>query len=139
MLHGMTDGKAAELAKLAKSWLNAPKLKLKGTSEYANEGYDPTERAYVLSCKNSGKPSKLELVLEASEDSPIVNPAFVVKGWGMIGAQLKLDGKTIERGKLFRYGHRPAEHGDDLVVWVKTESDKPTNVSLLPAAQGSDT
>ena len=133
MLHGMTDGKAAELAKLAKSWLSAPKLKLKGTSEYTNEGYDPTERAYVLSCNRAGERSTLEFVLDASADSPIVNPAFVVKSWGMIGTQLKLDGKTIERGKLFRYGHRPAEHGDDLIVWIKAESDRPTNVSLLPA------
>ena len=139
MLHGMTDGKAAELATLAKSWLNAPKLKLKDSSHYVSEGYDPTERAYVLNCKDNGKPSKLDLVLEASEDSPIANLAFVIKGWGMIGTQLKLDGKTIERGKLFRYGHRPAEHGDDLIVWIQIESDRPTNVSLLPTTQGSGT
>lgn len=139
MLHGMTDGEASDLARLAKSWLNAPKLKLKDTSRYANEGYDPTERAYVLSCKKTGEPSAFEFVLEASEDSPIVNPAVVIKGWGKIDTRLKLDGKAIRPGKGFRYGHRPAEHGDDLIVWIKTESNKPTSVSLLPAAQGSDT
>jgi hypothetical protein len=130
MLHGMTDSDAVELATLAKSWLRAPKLKLKDGSRYDSVGYDPTERAYVLNCKDNGKPLKLELVLEASEDSPIVNPAIVIKDWGMMDAQLKIDGKTIKRGKLFRYGHRPAEHGDDLIVWILKEATNSITLSL---------
>jgi hypothetical protein len=136
MLHGMTDGKAADLAGLAKSWLNAPKLTLKSgflaKSHFINQGYDPTERAYVLSCKKTDKPSKLEFSLGASKDSPIVNPAFVIKGWGKTDAGLKLDGKILKPGKVFRYGHRPSEHSYDLIVWIRTESNKPTKVSLSP-------
>jgi len=131
MLTGMTDKKAGELAPLARSWLRAPKLKLSG-SDFASEGYDPPQRAYVLTCNKAGQPSPLSLQLEASKNSPVVNPAFVIKNWGGDGVSLKINGKKIERGKDFRFGHRHRFRSSDLVVWVKVESIKPIQISLLP-------
>jgi hypothetical protein len=102
MLHGMTNKPAADLVPLAKSWLKAPKLQLgKGflglfASPFISEGYDQTQGAYILSCKKPGKPSKLKLKLAARRDCPVVNPAFVVKGWGESDAELKLNGKKIK-------------------------------------------
>lgn len=131
MLTGMTDKKAGELAPLARSWLRAPKLKLSG-SDFASEGYDPTQRAYVLTCNKAGKPTPLSLQLEASKNSPVVNPAFVIKNWGTDGVSLKINGKKIERGKDFRFGHRHRFRSSDLVIWIRTESTKPIKISLLP-------
>lgn len=137
MLNGFTIKSAAKLAPLAKSWSRPAELKLKkglfGTG-FVSKGYDPTERAYHLVCKKSGKPSRLNFELAASKDSPVVNPVFVVKNWGEKGAALKINGKKIKQGKNFRVGHRHTVEGSDLIVWIKTESTKPVDIKLTPYA-----
>jgi hypothetical protein len=133
MMHGMTDKPAGKLAPLAKSWLYPPELKLKKGlfgQAFTGEGYDQTQRAYVLGCKSVGKPAKLEFTLAASESSPVVNPALVVKGWGSAGAALKVDDKNIARGRDFCLGHRMTLASSDLIVWFRTESTTPV---ALPA------
>jgi hypothetical protein len=119
MLHGMTNKAVSELVPLAKSWLNAPRLKL-ACSGCSSVGYDPTQMAYVVACGEPGKSCKFEL--EASKDSPVINPAFVIKGWGESDVELAVDGKRIKRGKDFRFGHRYTLESTDLIVWVRTES-----------------
>jgi len=133
MLNGMTDKAASELAPLAKSWLYPPQLKLSG-SGYNSDGFDQTQRAHILSCKDNGRPSPLKLELAASENSPVVNPAVVVKNWGRFGASLKIDGKAIARGRNFRLGHRRSLEGSDLIVWFRAESTRPVRISLSPVA-----
>ena len=62
----------------------------------------------------------------------MINPAFVITGWGDANATLKINGKAINRGKKFRFGHRHSPDGKDLIVWIKTESNKPVELSLFP-------
>jgi hypothetical protein len=131
MLHGMTNKPAAELAPLAKSWLYAPNMQLK-SSMYRSEGYDPTQRAYVLACQNRDKPSKLEFTLAASEASPIVNPAFVIEDWGSACVSLEVNGEKMDRGRDFRFGHRRTPESSNLIVWFRNESIKPVTVLLSP-------
>lgn len=131
MLNGMTDKPVSDLVPLAKSWVNAPKIKLAGNG-YSSMGYDQTERAYQLIKGTSGKPEKLEFQIIADKEQPIVNPAFVIKNWGTGGCALKLDGKEIERGKKFRFGHCHTLEGADLIVWIETESTKQIAVVLSP-------
>jgi hypothetical protein len=131
MLHGMTDKPAAELVPLAKSWLYAPWMQLK-SGAYRSRGYDQTQRAYLLACKERGKPSKLELKLASSERSPVVNPAFVIEDWGGAGVSLKVNGEKMNRGKDFRFGHRRTLESNDLIVWFRTESTKPMDILLTP-------
>ena len=131
MLHGMTDKPAADLVPLANSWLQPPELKISGRN-YNNKGYDPTQLAHVLTSNNPGKGSELSFELAASKDSPVINPAFVVKCWGEADVALKIDGKTIKRGKNFRIGYERTDKGTNLIVWIKTESNKPIKISLTP-------
>jgi hypothetical protein len=131
MLNGMTDKPASDLVPLAKSWLQPPELKISGRN-YKSKGYDPTQLAYVIASNNPGKGSELLFELAASKNSPIINPAFVIKGWGKAEATLKMNGKTIVSGKNFRFGGRWSPEGTDLVVWIKTESTKPIKISLSP-------
>jgi hypothetical protein len=126
-IYGLTNKQAVSLLPLAKSWINPPPLKVI-EGRIVSEGYDYKQRAYVLSCKADCK--KLAFELSGSENSPIVNPAFVIKNWGQRGARLKIDGKKIKRGKNFRFGHRHTLEGSDLIVWVKKESTKRISVSL---------
>jgi len=127
----MTDKEAGELAPIAKSWLHAPELKLSG-SGYTSKGYDQPQRAYQLTCAKAGQPTPVSFTLAASKDSPVVNLALVINGWGNDGATLTLNGKNILQGKDFRVGHRGGFQADDLIVWLRAESTKPIEVLLTP-------
>jgi len=138
-LTGMTDASdlVAELVPLARSWLQAPELQLSQESEsqFSNEGYDQIQRAHVISYKGKGKPSNVEFRIDANEDSPIVNPAFVLKNYGRWWANLKINGETVNRGKDHRQGaefHHPV--GTDIVIWIKYKSTKPITLSISPGA-----
>jgi hypothetical protein len=131
MLHGMTNKAVAKLVPLAKSWLQPAELKL-GGGAYKSEGYDPTQLAYVLVCKNPGKRSELQFELAASKESPVINPAFVIKGWGDAGASIRINGGETTRGKDFRIGQRITADGTALIVWIRVESTKPITVGLSP-------
>ena len=132
MLQGMTNKPASELLPLAKSWLSAPKLE--SISEgYASEGYDQTQRAFVLSSTKSCDAKKLEFTLAASKEHPAINPAFVIKNWGDNVVALTLNSKAAEHGKAFRYGHRHTLEGTDLIVWILAESMEPMRVVLQKA------
>lgn len=131
MLNGLTEKKAAELVPLAKSWARPAKLKIKG-GDFSGGDYDPTERAYQIMCKKNGKPSTLNFEVAASKDSPIVNPAFVIKGWGQGNATIKMDGKTLKQSKDCRTGHRHRLEGTDLIVWLRSESTKPVKFTITP-------
>jgi hypothetical protein len=127
VLYGMTDKPAVSLVKLAKSWNMPSKLTTTGDI-YESKGYDYKQRAYIIESKKQNGILKIEL--KASENSPVVNPAFVIKDWGQSDAQLKLNGKSIKRGKDFRFGHRHRIMSTDLVIWLKTESVKPVEIEI---------
>jgi hypothetical protein len=133
-LYGMTENSITELLALAKSWIEPPELTITN-SGFSSDGYDKYKRAYVLTRKDAGNPCNLEFELAASQESPVVNPAFVIKNWGEADAELKIDGKGINRGKNFRTGLRHTLEGSDLIVWLKTESMKPIKISFSPAAK----
>ncbi|MHC4365179.1 MAG: LamG domain-containing protein [Planctomycetota bacterium] len=127
---GLTNQPIEKLAPIARSWLQTPQLTVKGTT-FKSEGYSRDERAFILS-KTGGGAGMLEFEIAASEESPVVNPAFVVKNWGRTDAELKINGKRVNRGKAFRLGHNHRMEGSDLIVWIKTEATMPIEFSLSP-------
>jgi len=133
MANGLTDKPIADLVPLAKSWLNAAKLKISG-SAFSSRGYDQTQAAYIIVLKEMNKPTTLTFELTASKESPIINPAFVIKNWGEKGATLKLNGKKIKNRKDFRFGHRNYSQSSDLIVWIRTASITPIKITLSPLA-----
>jgi hypothetical protein len=129
---GLSDKAVKELAPLARMWLRPPKLKVFGQA-FNNKGYSRNERAYILSREPAHLPQSLEFELVGSSDSPVVNPAFVIEGWGQHGLSLKINGKEIRPGINFRYGHRHTLESSDLIVWINTKSAKPVRMSISPA------
>jgi len=130
MLQGMTPKGAADLVPLAKSWLQAPKLDLT-SSAYQGGGYDQSERAYIIVKSNAAAQAPLDFKIQASEESPLLNPAIIVRNWGKQKAELRISGREIPDGKNFRQGivSRPA--GDDLIIWLRLESEKRWDVRIL--------
>jgi hypothetical protein len=129
MLHGLTMKSATELVPLAKSWLSPPSIEVSGTG-FQNQGYDQTQRAFVVVRQNTATVPSLRLSLQASSESPLVNPGFVIKNWGDAQPKLRLDGKLVARGPDFRYGFVPTLEGSDLIVWLRMESTKSTSVEI---------
>jgi hypothetical protein len=125
----MTDQLIESLVPLAKSWNSAPAATLTGRG-FEGGGYDKNQRVYIFTAEAPGA-GPLEFSLEAAPDAPIHNPAFIVKNWGNRPAALTIDGKKIPRGKDFRFGYKKTLEGTDLVVWVKTKSEKKTSFKLL--------
>jgi hypothetical protein len=131
LIQGLTNKPIGKLAPLAKSWLDPAEMVVKDKT-FRSEGYSRSERAYIVS-NVSGKANAFAFELNADESSPVVNPVFVVRNWGDGGAKSEIDGRTIRRGKSFRFGHRHRLDGSDLIIWLKVETAKPIKIKLLPA------
>jgi hypothetical protein len=131
---GLTNKSVGQLAPLSRSWLQPAELKVKGRA-FNSKGYSRNQRAYILSRDPAHLPQMLEFELAASEDSPIINPAFVIKNCGQAQVRLTINGKSIKRGKNFRFGYRHTLESSDLIVWLKIESTNKLKVSFIPSAQ----
>ena len=127
MMHGMTDSGNEKLVSLAKSWIHPPQLRITH-GDFKIEGYDPSQRAYVISSTGIPGKSSLEIELISGEESPIINPAFLIKNWNKKEISLKIDSKSIERGKDFRYSQISTPDGFDQIIWLKLKSLK--NVTI---------
>ncbi len=132
LLHGLTTKSAADLVPLAKSWLSPPSAELSG-SGFQSQGYDPTQRAFVIARESGSSALQVRILLKASPESPLLHPAFVIKNWGDAEPKLSIDGKPVARGGNFRYGFVPHLEGSDLIVWLAMESAKPTNFEIAVA------
>ena len=132
LLSGLTAKSPRELLPLAKSWLSPPRVDVAGDG-FRSGGYDAAERAFVLLHDASAKLAPLVMTLQASEVSPGVNPAVVIKNWGDGEARITLDGKPRPVGTDLRVGHVRRLEGTDLIVWFQTEATKPLHVSVTPA------
>jgi len=133
MMHGLWDKSnypLDQLVDLAKSWLRAPEIEF--TSDACiNEGYLQHERAYSFSCTNPDSKSSIEFTIKASEDNPIVNPAFVIRNLST-ELELEIDGQKIPRGKEFRCGINYTMESNNSVVWIKYKATKPTKITFIP-------
>jgi len=126
-MYGMTYKPAESLVNLARSWNYPPELNVTGDAE--SQGYDYTQRAYILNAEEEG--SRLDLEFEASDEEPLCNLALVVNNWGDSDAALKLNGKNVPRGKDFRYGiEYDIEGNGNLIVFLKVKSKGTTKVTL---------
>jgi hypothetical protein len=137
-LFGLTDQPASALALLDRSWLQPATLTVKGGEFTAT--YDRAQRAYILTpaaLEGWMKTKKLELTLEASAESPVVNPALVIKNWGNSKARLKVDGVELPKSKV-RIALVPRLEGTDLVMWIRYKSERPCHLSLVALGDSSE-
>lgn len=126
-MYGASKQTAEELAILARSWLQPPSLKIiKGN--YTSEGYDFTQRAYVLNSPDK-KSGNMELELQATHDSPLLNICLVLKGLETENVAIQADGKVLKKGTDYRIGKIRDLERDDLIIWIEKKSE--TSVRIL--------
>jgi hypothetical protein len=131
MLDGLTDQPPAELVSLAKSWISAPKIEVTA-GDFESKGYDPGQRAFVVNHNGNSSSSSLGLTLAADSDSPLVNPAFVINGWGDARPRLKIDGRPQAWGPDARYGIVSSLGADNLVIWLRLKAQATTTIEVQP-------
>jgi hypothetical protein len=129
MLQGMTNQDAKALVPLAKSWLQAPVLKM-GSDKYKGGNYDQSERAYMIEKTDPADIAPCSFTLEASNESPLLNPAIIIKNWGSQLATLSVNNHIISQGDDFKQGIRKGPDGDDLILWIKMEIKTPGKIIL---------
>ena len=127
MLLGMAENGTRDLVSIAKSWAHAPEI-ISLSSSVMEAEYRPEEKAYSIKLYRPGE--EFQFKLDAGKDEPMHNPAFVVHNWGESGISLNLNGKILQRGKDFRYGHRQGLESTDLLIWIKSESEVPGTFSI---------
>ncbi len=120
---GTDAAKAKELAPLARAWLRPPKLTV--TSGGKRLGFDTKQKAYVIEPGAAADKPRIGFAIAASEASPLVNPAFVLKGWGDGPAKIKVNRQPVEPGANLRVGREKGKDRADLIVWLKMRSTWP--------------
>jgi hypothetical protein len=128
-LYGMTDRPFDEILPLARSWSQAPELRVV-SGGLKSKGFDRAQRAYVLENLDAVKPGKAEFEFAADTDSPVHNLCLFIKGWNSEEAVVSLDGKTLTKKDGLRLGVLPTLTGTDLVVWIEKKSSRPVRVVL---------
>jgi hypothetical protein len=119
LMEGVSNKSAEELIPLAKSWLNPAKIE--AVSGCKSAEYNRGQRAYVIEASDN----KIVVKIKGSEDSPIINPAFVISNWKG-DASVTVDGDKLESGEDYRTGQPRMVADKDLVVWVEYKSESNT-------------
>lgn len=129
MLCGCTEGDAADLLPLAKSWLRAPRL-LCGGSEVT---YDLSQRAYVLSSSpaaysgSAAAAGPISFRLEASASQPANGLCLILKGADGTNCSVSVDGKPFPEAVV---GAVSAWDGPSTVIWLPLKTDAPISIDI---------
>ena len=128
MLHGMTRKNVQDLVPLARSWTMPAKLVLRGNG-FKSLGYDPAQMAYVIE-RGASSDHSLSLEIEASQDSPLVHPAFVIKNWSNEAIRLTLNGKAMKDGEDYRHSVERRLERSDLIIWINKTQNRPASFKI---------
>ena len=124
-LYGMNGMSLNDLIRFGRSWAYAPELTISGNGTIS-KGYDKTQRCYQLENNNS-KAGTVVLTLKGSKDSPVINPAIVVKNWNSNGAKIMVNGKESKSSKV-SINHQL--DGDDLVLYISLNEEVPVIITI---------
>ena len=119
MLTGFTNKDPEDLILLNKSWEFPPKVK---SDAGVKVEYNQSERAFDVNLDKNVSQINLEIL--ATDDNPLLNPAFVFHNIGSKQLEVEVNGEQIPRGKNFRFGHNPTLNSVDMVSWLNFQSQQ---------------
>ncbi len=126
-LYGMNGMNMDELINLGRSWSYPAEMTIEGR-EFHSEGYDKSQRCYVVTNEGS-KANKVTVTLKGSKDSPVINPAVVIKNWNAEKAEVLVNGK---KSKDCRVGTNHELGGTDLVIFIFDHQISPVQITVMP-------
>lgn len=127
ILYGLTNKPIKDLVPLGRFWNRAPHIE--GLQGGQSQGFSKEQRAYLFQIDGD----KLSFAINASQDQPVVNPCFVISGWGNRhqAATIKVNGRACTQGPKFRQGIETDTNGKPLlVVWLDFQSTRPTTFEV---------
>lgn len=127
-LYGMNEMKVEELIRFARSWAYPANLVI-NDDDFKFHGYDKSERCYQIE-NLSGSSKELTMILNATERSAIINPAFYIKNWNGAGVKVFIDDKEIEG---CRAGLKRTLDGTDLVLFVPVSAESRVIIKIVPS------
>lgn len=135
-LIGMTDGSTAALAPLARSYRQAPEAST-ASAGFRCDGFSVADKAFHLARVSDDAAQTLAVSIDASNHSPLVNPAFVISNWGDRPVAVSINGEAVKIGEACRIGFHDTPSGRDLIVWLKFSAESPTTFGFEYAAAAS--
>ncbi len=125
MLCGMTNGNINDVVRMNRGWSYPAKINLNG--EEGSAVYRADEKAYHIDMDSE----LISFTLNASEKSPIVNPAFVIKNWGDDEAEIKVNGEIRKESKDLRVGFKHTLESIDMIIWIRHDSDEDLTIDII--------
>lgn len=126
LMEGSSNKSAEQLLPLARSWTN-PAAAEAGPGVKVE--YDPAQRAYVLT-RDSGSVNTLKVKLAGSQESPVVNPAFVVDNWGSDKPAKITTNPAFTLVDTRQGVVRRANGVNALIVWMQLHSTQTVEVTI---------
>jgi hypothetical protein len=125
-MYGFTADPIDSLQNLTLSWNYPPPLKHVSGAE--QHGFDPDQRAYILSAENS----EIGFDLIGSKVRPVYHPCFVIKNWTSGNkAEVIVNGQNYSNGSSLRQGIvRDTDGKRMLVVWLKMQTEGVNHVKI---------
>ncbi len=130
LMTGLTDQGPDHLLKLAKSWLSPATASATGAG-VSSINYDPTQRAWVVSRTAGSQEAPIQVTLDASEASPLVNPVIVVQDWQ--GAAKVVVAGHPQANAMLKVANETVLEGQDLVIWCPLEDTSKVQIRIEPA------
>ena len=126
-LYGMNNMSMDELVDFGRSWSYPANLSVKGEG-FVSDGYDNSQRCYKIT-NTASSSRQVELTLQGSNDSPVINPAIVIENWNSDKATVQVEG---DKKASYRIGINHELSGDKLVIFVFMHQTKPVKLTVSP-------
>ncbi|HCC70771.1 MAG TPA: hypothetical protein DEQ09_06430 [Bacteroidales bacterium] len=68
--------------------------------------------------------------MKGSEDSPLENPAFIIKNWGRDKVGVSINGEQLSNKDLFHQGIIQNIMSEDLIIWLRMKATKEIKVNI---------
>lgn len=130
MLTGMTEGRAADVVPLAKSWLEPATVNAGKDAGAKYDGYDLTQYAHRFAMNPAKPAAKLSFTVAPAAEEPAIRPVFVVTGWGEREAKVTVGGKALTAGTEVRTGLVHTVDGTNLIIALGINLEKRATVTI---------
>ncbi len=124
MLTGLSNKSEDDVAKIARAWSRSPKMTTE-TKGVKVEEYDIFQKAFIVSVD---KMKAMRLSLHPSEESPVYNPAILIRNWDS-AVKLTVNGVLLS-DKDYKSASIRNPDSTDLLLWLKTQSSDELNIDI---------
>lgn len=110
----------------ARYWQNPPGISALSGGQFL--GFIKEEKAFHFICEDQ---EIISFTINASKESPVVNPAVVLKHCHLDLSEVSVNGTRVEPGNSLRIGREYDTQGDPMTIfWLKTQSESPIDIRL---------